>query len=177
MKIKITLTICAAFFLVALFFPLSADAQKRDYLTGAEIELVRDNQEIDARVGILTKAIDRRLNVINNKTVKESEKWGEPPKGTRLDLLSDIEKLLGKAIDDIDQVAERNRTNVLFPKAVHKLADACTEYQPQFKTMLDKVDDNRERGTLLGAVEHCTEVIEAAVNLPKDPKDEKKKKN
>ena len=177
MKIKITLTLCAAFFLVALFFPLSADAQKRDYLSEAEIELVRDNQEIDARILILTKAIDRRFNVINNKTVKESEKWGEPPQGTRLELLSDIEKLLGKAIDDIDQVAERNRANPLFPKAVHRLADACTAYQPQFKTLLDKVDDNRERGTLLGAVEHCTEVLAAAANVPKDAKDEKKKKN
>ena len=173
-KLNLNLTIVAALFMVALFFPLSAEAQRRDYMTEAEIELVRDNQEIDLRVGVLTKAIDRRFNVINNKTVKESEKWGAPPEGTRLQLLSDIEKLLGKAIDDLNQVAERNKENKLFPKAVHKLADACTEYLPQFKTFLDTVKDEKERGTLLGSTDKCNEVLEAAANVPKEPE---KKKN
>lgn len=177
MKINPSLTLLASIFCVALFFPLSAEAQRRDYLTEAEIELVRDNQEIDLRVGVLTKAIDRRFNAINNKTVKESEKWGEPPTGTRLQLLLDIEKLLGKAIDDVDQVAERNRANKLFPKALHLLADSCTAYQPQFKTLLDTVKDAKERGAILGSIESCNQVIEAAAGVPKDPKDEKKKKN
>ena len=173
-KINLSLNLLAAIFCVALFFPASAEAQRRDYLTEAEIELVRDNQEIDLRIDVLTKAIDRRFNVINNKPVKESEKWGEAPKGTRLQLLTDIEKLLGKAIDDLNQVAERNRENKLFPKAVHKLADACTQYQPQFKSMLDAVKDEKERGTLLGSVESCSQVLEAAADLPKETP---KKKN
>ena len=177
MKINLSLTLAAAIFCVALFFPVSAAAQRRDYLTEAEIELVRDNQEIDARIGVLTKAIDRRFAVINNKTVKESEKWGEAPKGTRLELLIDIEKLLEKAIDDLNQVAERNKENELFPKAVHKLADACTEYLPQFKTFLASVKDGKERGSLLGSTESCNQVIEAAANVPKEPVKEKKKKN
>jgi len=177
-KINLSLTLSAAIFCVALFFPLSADAQRRDYLTEAEIELVRDNQEIDLRIGILTKAIERRFAVINNKPVKESEKWGEAPKGTRLQLLIDIEKLLGKAIDDLNQVAERNKENKLFPKAVHKLADSCTEYLPQFKSFLGTVKDEKERGSLLGSIESCSQVIEAASNVPKEPtKEEKKKKN
>ncbi len=177
-KINFSLTIFAAIFCVAIFFPLSAVAQRRDYLTEAEIELVRDNQEIDLRIGILMKAIDRRFEVINNKTVKESEKWGEPPKGTRVQLLIDIEQLLTKAIDDIEQVAERNRENKLFPKAVHKLADSCTAYLPQFKSLLDTTKDEKERGSLLGSIERCNEVIEAASNVPKEPaKEEKKKKN
>lgn len=174
MNKKLTLSILAAIFCVALFFPPSAFAQRRDYLTEAEIELVRDNQEIDQRIGVLTKAIDRRFNVINNKTVKESEKWGEPPTGTRVQLLIDIEKLLGKAIDDLNQVAERNKENKLFPKAVHKLADSCTEYQPQFNTMLGTVKDEKERGSLLGSVEYCNQVLEAAAGVPKE---EKKNKN
>jgi hypothetical protein len=177
-KINLSLTLLAAIFCVALFFPRSADAQKRDYLTEAEIELVRDNQEIDLRVGILTKAIDRRFAVINNKAVKESEKWGEAPKGTRLELLIDIERLLVKAIDDLNQVAERNKENKLFPKGIHKLADSCTEYLPQFKSLLDTVKDGKERGSLLGSTESCNQVLEAAANVPKEPtKEEKKKKN
>jgi hypothetical protein len=177
MKIKLTLSMLAAIFCVALFLPAAANAQRRDYLTEAEIELVRDNQEIDLRIEVLTKAIDRRFNAINNKTVKESEKWGAPPTGTRLQLLVDIEKLLGKAIDDVNQVAERNRENKLFPKAVHKLADACTGYLPQFKIMLDTVKDEKERGSLLGSVDSCDQVIQAAADVPKEAKEEKKKKN
>ena len=175
---KLSLIFLAAIFCAALCFPGAANAQRRDYLTEAEIELVRDNQEIDLRIGILTKAIDRRLAVINKKTVKESDKWGAPPEGTRLQLFGDIEKLLQKAIDDVNDVAERSPESKLFPKAVRNLAAACTEYQPQFKTLLDATTDQKERGTLLGAVENCNIILEASTKVPKEPtKEEKKKKN
>src|SRR5215203_2843659 len=109
-KINLTVTVFAAIFCAALCLPSAANAQKRrDYLTEAEIELVREAQEIDIRVAVLTKAIDRRLAVLNNQTPKEKEVWGELPKGSRAKLLGDVEKLLGKAIDDVDNVAERNR--------------------------------------------------------------------
>src|SRR5690349_14570565 len=98
-KIILSLTVFTAIFCIALFFPLAADAQKRrDYLTEEEIELVRDAQEIDLRIMVLTKAIDRRFAVLNNRTPKEKEEWGALPKGTRVELLIDIEKLLQKAI-------------------------------------------------------------------------------
>jgi hypothetical protein len=178
-KITLSLTFLTAIFCIAVFFPLTADAQKRrDYLTEEEIELVRENQEVDSRVGILTKAIDRRFAVLNNQTPKEKEVWGALPKGTRVELLIDIEKLLQKAIDDIDQVAARAKDSKLFPKAVNKLADSCTEYLPQFKSFLDTTKDEKERGALLGSIENCNEVIEASSKVPKVPeKEEKKKKN
>lgn len=177
-KINPSLTIFAAFFCIALFFPLSARAQRRDYLTEAEIELVRDAQEIDLRIMVLTKAVDRRFAVLKNQPLKEKEEWGEPPKGTRFDLLSDIERILGKAIDDIDNVAERNKDSKLFPKAVNKLADSCTGYLPQFKSFIDTVKDEKERGALLGSIENCNEVIAASSKVPKEPaKEEKKKKS
>lgn len=174
-KINFCLILPAAIFCAALFFPGEANAQRRDYLTDAEIELVRDAQEIDLRISVLTRAVERRLDAINNKAVKENEKWGEAPKGTRIQLLADIEKLLQKAIDDVDDVASRNKDNKLFPKAVHKFADACRAYQPQFKTFLDATKDEKERGVLLGSIEKCDSVIEASANLPKEV--EKKKKN
>ncbi len=170
--------IFAAIFCIALVFPLAAAAQRRDYLTEDEIELVRDAQEIDLRVAVLTKAIDRRLAVIKNQTPKEKEGWGALPKGTRTELLLDIEKLLQKAIDDIDEVATRNKDSKLFPKAVFKLADSCTEYLPQFKTYLDAAKDDKERGAILGSMENCREVIEASSKVQREPaKEEKKKKN
>lgn len=177
-KYNLSFTFVAAIFCIALIFPLSAKSQRRDYLTEAEIELVRDAQEIDLRVAVLTKAIDRRFAVLKNQTPKEKEVWGELPKGTRTELLLDIEKLLQKAIDDIDEVAARNKDSQLFPKAVFKLNDSCQEYLPQFKTFLDTAKDEKERGAILGSIENCNEVIEAATKVTRVPtKEEKKKKN
>lgn len=156
-----------------------ANAQRRDYLTDAEIELVRDAQEIDLRIMVLTTAADRRFLAIAGQTpAKENEKWGPMPKGSRFELITDIQKILQKAIDDIDGVAERNMDAKLFPKAVWGLADACTRYQPKFKTLLDEVKEERERGSVLNSIELCANVAEAAERVPKEPqKDEKKKKN
>ena len=161
-----------------LLFPALTDAQKRDYLTEQEIELVRDAQEIDRRVEVLTKAIDRRFAALNNETPKnpekDAEKWGELPKGNRVQLISDITKILQKAVDDVDDVAARNKDSKLFPKAVHKLAEAAQKYLPQFKTQFDKISDDKERGTILNSIDLCNQIIEAAAQVPKE---EKKKKN
>lgn len=177
-KINLFLTLFAAVFGIAAFFTSNINAQRRDYLTEDEIEIVRDAQEVDLRVKVLTRAVERRLAVINNKPLKEKEIWGAPPKGSRVELLLDIEKLIQKAVDDVDQTAERAKDSKLFPKAVHQFADSCTEFLPQFKTFLDTTKDEKERGALLGAAENCTQVIEAASKVPKEPtKEEKKKKN
>lgn len=174
------------FFCVALFLfavaPLKANAQKRDYMTDAEAELVREAQGIDLRVGILTKMIDRRFAALNNEPVKaekNSEKWGEPPTGTRVELLSDINKLLQKAIDDIDDVAAHNRMDSkLFPKAMKNLAEAAQKYLPKLKSVYDQNPDAKEKGLLIGATEFCDSIIEAAAKVPKEaPKEEKKKKS
>jgi hypothetical protein len=178
-----------AFFLLAaafcgtLFFSLSAEAQRRDYLTEAEIELVRDAQQIDLRVQVLTKAIDRRLLVLKNdnsqtkQIEKDSGKWGELPQGTRTQLLADVEKILQKAIDDIDDVAARNMDSKFFPKAVFKLTASCQAYIPQFRTFYDSAEDEKQRGAILGAIENCNAIIEASAKVPKEtPKEEKKKK-
>ncbi len=183
MKItRLTFAFLTAVFCLAMFSPEPAAAQRRDYLTDAEIELVRDNQEIDLRIGVLTKAIDRRLAIIKNEPSKISEKesgaWGAPPQGTRQQLLTDIEKLLQKAIDDIDEVASRNMDSKLFPKAMNKFSASCQSYLPQFRMFIDTAADEKERGTLLGSIEHCNSVIEASAKVPKEaPKEEKKKKN
>ena len=175
-KIPTFLTVFAAIFGIALLIPSSAQGQRRDYLTEAEIELVRDAQQIDLRVEVLTRSIDRRLAVISNQTPKEKEIWGPLPTGSRIELLLDIEKLLQKAIDDVDEVADRNKDSKLFPKAVHKLADSCREYLPRFKSFFDTAKDEKERGALLGATQNCNEVIEASAKVVREPTKEDKKK-
>lgn len=181
MKLKLNSSYAAAIFGLIIILPLIAEAQRRDYLTEAEIELVREAQQIDRRIEVLTKAIDRRLAVLHGRTTfKESEKWGELPNSTRLELFTDIQRILQKAIDDIDDIAERGPDDKLFPKAVRKLAGSCQDYLPQFENFLNSPKDEKERGLILQATELCQSVLEAVPRLPveKEAKKEvKKKKN
>ncbi len=179
--------LAAAFLLV--FFADYAAAQRRDFMTDAEIELIRDNQEIDLRINVLTKMIDRRFAALNivagGSPAKESEKWGPNPTGTRIDLLFDIKLILQKAIDDIDDVAahgenalELNRkSGKLFPKAVRELSAAASRFKPVFETQLTKTKDEKEKGVLLDSIEFCTQITEAASTLPPEPPKEEKKKS
>lgn len=174
-------------FLLASLFTIhcslfTASAQ-RDYFTDAEIELIRDAQQIDQRVNILTHAIDRRFGVlrinVSETSKKPSGEWGELPTGTRLEMLADIKYILRKAIEDIDNLAERPDSFVvdqnekkpkgyseLFPKAVRLLAASATRYRPIFKTELDKSTIEAEKGVLLDSIEMCDEIIAAVAKLP-----------
>ncbi|MDQ3711525.1 MAG: hypothetical protein M3388_04830 [Acidobacteriota bacterium] len=175
-KIKFTLYTLTAFFCIALLFPFSANAQRRDQLSEMESELVREAQEIDRRMEIFVKAVDRRFLVINNdtsqskKVEKDSEKWGELPKGTRAQLLLDIEKILEEAISKIDDVAAHDAKSALLPKAVHILADSSKRFLPQLKSQLDKTNTEIEKGAILGAIDSCNQVIEASAKVPKEVK-------
>ncbi len=178
--VKFLVAAVAAVLFAAIVFPFSATAQKRDYMSEAEADIVRFEQEIDRRVDVLVTMIDRRFAVLNNQPSpikKDSEKWGESPKGTRLELLSDISKLLQKAIDDIDDVAAHDRMDSkLFPKAMKNLSVAAEKYLTQLKTEYDKIEGEKERGTILNSIESCQQIIEASTKIPKDlPKDDKKK--
>jgi len=78
-------------------------------MTDAEIELVRDAQDIDLRVDVLIKMVDRRFAVLKMNVggaaipTKESERWGAAPTGTQIEMLDDIRKLLQKAIEEIQK--------------------------------------------------------------------------
>ncbi len=173
---------------ITLFFSASVSAQ-RDFLTAEEVELIRDAQEIDRRIDVLTQAIDRRFHVLNMNVsapkVKAKGDWGDLPQGTRAQLLLDIRRLLQKAVDDIDSLAERPESAILpdpdakkkerssfatlFPKAVRNLAAAAERYTPALKSELDATTDNSEKGSILGALELCSDIIASIVRLPPEP--------
>lgn len=176
---------------LSVLMPISVSAQ-RDYFTAEEIELIRENQEIDRRIDVLIHAIDRRfaslkLNVAAPKRTVKDEVWGELPKGTRLELLYDIKRILQKAIDDIDSLSERPDSAiiqdpsdpsekkskgfaVLFPKAVRSLAAAANRYAPVLKTELDKDNDPGEKGSVIDSLEMCDQIIAAVAKLPAETK-------
>lgn len=169
--------------LVISFSLFTAVSAQRDYFTEAEIELIRDEQQIDKRINVLTHAIDRRFGVlkinVSAPSKNPSGEWGELPTGTRIELLADIKYILRKAIEDIDNLAERPDSLVvdpndkkpkgyseIFPKAVRSLATAAERYRPVFKAELDKSNTEIEKGVLLDSIEMCDEIIAAVAKLP-----------
>src|SRR5687768_7944840 len=85
-------------FCVCLSLAAPVAPQRREHLTPEEIELVRDNQELDARTKVFITAAERRLLAVTNpaesakNAPKEKEKWGEV-QGTRTQLFYDISKI------------------------------------------------------------------------------------
>jgi len=185
-----------ALFFLSLFtihcslFTATAVAQSRDFLTAEEVEIIRDAQQIDDRMDVLVKAIDRRFEALNapvsvpvvGKVKKDDRDWGKAPTGTRIELLFDIKRILQKAIDDIDNLAERpesmvvdpdekpNKKNpktfaALFPKAVRSLAKACERYEPVLKAELDRSTDNAEKGLISATLDLCSDVIASVAKL------------
>jgi len=171
------------FSLLVFSFSLLVSAQSRDYLTDEEIELIRDAQQIDQRIEVLTNAIDRRFAVLNinvGGAKKEGKDWGALPTGTRTELLADINQILQKAIDDIDNLSSRPDSMVLdpndkskkpkgfsdlFPKAVRKLAAAAERYKAPLNAALETTKDEREKGILMDSIEMCTDIIASVSKL------------
>lgn len=173
----------------ATLFSAATSAQSRDFLTDDEVELIRDAQQIDMRIDVLTHAIDRRFGVLKVPAdagqYKEKDDWGKLPEGSRLQLLGDIKRILQKAIDDIDNLSSRPDSMVieepekgkkpkgyaeLFPKAVRSLAAAAARYQPILKSELDKTTDGLEKGAILASLDMCDEITTAVTKLPAEVK-------
>lgn len=185
MKINPSFFVAAISIALTMSFPSAALAQ-RDFLTPEEVELVRENQEIDKRIDILTQAIDRRFEVlaidVSAGKVKGKNEWGNVPQGTRAELLLDIRRILQKAVDDIDSLAERPQSAILpypdekkkadsgfstlFPRAVRNLAKAAERYTPALRKELDISTSNNEKGSILAVLDLCEEIIASVVKLP-----------
>lgn len=168
-------------------FASIADAQKRDNMTDEEDMKVRDAMEVDLRMQVYSKIINRRLAALGNPSVAETKEakkdsnneWGALRTGTNAELFWDIQKTLDESISKIDDVAERDQKNPLFGKAVHILADNCKEWIPKFKSFGEKATTDQERGAILNSINSCNDVVEASAKVsrevPKEAKDKKKK--
>lgn len=167
----------------------AANAQNRDYMTDAEIELVRDSQWTDLRINVLVRMIDRRFAALGiavggwKESEKDSKIWGKPPTGSRPELFWDIRHLLQKAIDDIDDTYEHpnvdksmdptkkgeKKLSDRFPAAVKDLGKAARRYLPALKAELESSKDEKEVGSISASIEFCEQIIEASekpANLP-----------
>jgi hypothetical protein len=177
--------------LLVLVAPLCAFAHaaskaapaKRDHLTAQESDLVREEQTLDRRTAVFVKAVERRFlvltdtNAASSKVVqKDSEKWGELPKGTHTELLGDIAKILDEAITNIDDVAERDAKNPLLSKSLRKLSEASTRFLAQLDPMRAAAQSDDEREAIDQAIENAQAIITAAQKLPPETVKSKKEK-
>ena len=167
--------------LIFIVFTLVANAfgQRGDYMTPAEQDVVRNNQDIDARIAVLSYMIDRRLIAMgiqtktNKPTLGPDDTWGDEPKGTRAEHLFDIRHLLEKAIDDIDNLAghlpekakeERKGVN-LFNKAVKALDASAKRWLPILKQEFENARDEDVHSATATSIGFCEQIIEAAAKL------------
>lgn len=171
----LTLTLCSA--IIAF--------QGREHLTPQEIDLVRDAQILDKRVDVFIKAADRRLlaltganasNPSNAKQLKkDSETWGEPPTGSRAELIADIAGIFDEAITNIDDVSARDENNPLIAKALRSLAAAASRIVEQLKPLESQAKGDAELSSFDQLTENAESIVQAANKLP--PPVEKKGKS
>jgi hypothetical protein len=172
-----------ALFASVLLMPAPVSAQKRDQLTDPETELVRYYQELDKRIEVFIKAIDRRFAIINGtaqppskKLLKDEPEWGELPKGTRTELLSDIAGILDEAITNIDDVSRRDEKNPMISRALRKLTAATKGYMTQLTALRDQTKDADEQAAIERVADNANQIIEVGGKLPPPAAEPEKKK-
>lgn len=164
-------------------FVATANAQPRDFLTEQEAELIRYHQQLDKRIEILIKAIDRRFAIINGAAQAKTKKldrdepdWGDLPKGSRTELLSDIAGILDAAISNIDGVSQRDEKNPLISRSLRKLSSASNGFAAQLNTIGNQTKDTDELTAIERALQYTSQIIEAGNQLPPPSTDKKKSK-
>jgi hypothetical protein len=184
------LTLFVGVLFTGVFFSSGAvAAQTRDHLTDQETELVRFYQELDKRIDVFIKAIDRRFAIINGaaqpSTKKPAKKrgeedepeWGELPKGTRTELFGDIAGILDEAITNLDDVSHRDKRNPLISRSLRKLTSAANGYLTQLATLRNQAKDPDEVAAIERVADNANQIIEVGAKLPTSaPEIDKKKK-
>jgi hypothetical protein len=172
--------------LALVVLSVMADAQPRDHLTDQESELIRYHQQLDKRIDVFIKAIDRRFSIINGVTQAKTKKldrdepdWGDLPKGTRAQLLDDIAGILDEAITNLDDVSQHDEKNPLISRSLRKLTTAANGYVTQLNALRTQTKDADELVVIEKALDNAAQIIEAGNKLPAATleKDKDKKKN
>lgn len=150
---------------------------KRDNFTPAEVDIVRDAQDLDVRMAVFVIAIDRRLAVLAGSTVDPAKpakppkgwpEWGDMPTGTPAQLYYDIQHILDEGINNIDDAASREPENLTMMRGVRVLGEACVRIMPKLREFEAKSADEKEKVSLGAAIEHAQSVIDAMKKIPAD---------
>jgi hypothetical protein len=145
----------------------TAAQNRREHLTPEEIELIRDNQVLDARTGVFIKAAERRMLAVTNpaeaarNAAKEKEQWGEL-KGTREQFFYDIGKILDEAVVNIDDSATHSPDSSLLRKSLYMLSQEASRLLPELTRLRAGVQSESEADQLDRAIETAQEISDAA---------------
>lgn len=183
-RVAATVMLQVALFAGVLLIAVSASAQARDHLTDQETELVRFHQELDGRIDVFIKAIDRRFAIINGtaapspskKAIKDEPEWGDLPRGTHTELLGDISGILDEAITNIDDVSRRDEKNPLISRALRKLTTAANGYLTQLAALKNQTRDIDEQAAIERVADNANQIIEVGAKLPPPTTEPDKKK-
>ena len=184
-RLLVIVTTLGALFAGLLLITGSVSAQTRDHLTDQETELVRFHQELDKRIEVFIKAIDRRFAIINGtappvvtKVVKDEDEpaWGEVPKGTHTELLGDIAGILDEAITNIDDVNRRDEKNPLISRSLRKLTASAKGYLNQLAALKNQAKDPDEAAAIDRVADNANQIIEVGDKLPAPSAESGKKK-
>lgn len=121
-----SLRACALTLLVSVLFVFGASTasaqRKGEYLTGSELDLVRENQIIDVRAEIFLKVADRRLVALTEPAGptgdSRSRKYGPLPSGSPVELLDDYRRTVEELMDKLDDEFERTGMTDTLKKAL-----------------------------------------------------------
>ncbi|MGQ0762283.1 MAG: hypothetical protein ACT4OT_09770 [Acidobacteriota bacterium] len=167
---------------VSLSAATIAIAQPRDHLTDQETDLIRFHQQLDKRIDVFIKAMDRRFAIINGleqaktkKIDRDEPEWGNLPQGSRTQLLGDIAAILDEAITNIDDVSRRDEKSPLISRSLRKLTAATNGYVTQVKSMASQTKDADELSAIERVLQHAEQIIEVGSKLPAAVTDKKKK--
>lgn len=162
----------------------AAQFRKREYLTQQEVESVRYAQELDKRVSIFVRVIERRMKLLAGEQAAESapvktetgEVLTDTLKRTPAELLSDIALALDEAIENIDDTASRSPQSSLVGKSAKRLAEASRKLLPRLTPLRANYPEGPERESLEQALDNLQQIIEAAQKVKDEPADDKAKK-
>ncbi len=157
----------ALIIMVGLSISAAAQSQKRDHLTEQEVDLVRENQELDHRIEVFIKAADRRLLVLTTPNAvqkkKEEEVWGPLPTGTKLELLTDYKKILEEAEEKLEDAYTQGSKNDLLSKALKKFKDAAIRQIAELRKLAPQLTDKKEQRALDEAISEAETVTKGAM--------------
>ena len=152
----------------------AASSPQRDHLTLLESDRVREAREIERRMDVFIKVIERRLLALTDPQAAQSrqvqrdmEQWGELQTGTRLELLTDMARTLEEAITNIEDASTRpGFVPEHGQRALRKLSEASARFIAQLTPMRTSLaEDSPEREQLERTIEYAQEVV-AAANRP-----------
>lgn len=160
--------------ILLLFLTVAAEAKRRDPLTEAETDQLREVAlEPYKRLKLLVKFADARLVLIEQLRADPKEADG---RGQKIhDQLEDFTSILDEINDNLDQYAGRPLTaddNKEFRKGIKEVISACDQFDLKLKTLrseaLSDPQTKKELSDFQFALQDAQDAIKSSLDVAKE---------